>query len=177
MDQQQRLAPQQAVQLQQQNRTAQYSFQLLYIAGLREQQLSIQDARTYNYGGDPYFYTPANYRYYRGGRYYETNEYGATVLRRAVNYGYEQGFGAGRADRQDHWAFNYRTSYAYLDGIYGYGGFYIDRADYNYYFRQGFRRGYEDGYYGRYQYGVYETGRYAVRGSVLSVIINLQPLR
>jgi hypothetical protein len=51
------------------------------------------------------------------------------------------------------------------------------RDQYNYYFRQGFRRGYEDGYYSRYRYGVYQTGRYAVRGPVLSVIINLQPLR
>jgi hypothetical protein len=99
------------------------------------------------------------------------------VLRQAVNYGYEEGFGAGRADRQDRWAFNYRDSYAYQDGIYGYGGFYIERGDYNYYFREGFRRGYEDGYYGRYRYGVYATGKYAVRGAVLSVIINLQPLR
>jgi hypothetical protein len=177
LDQQQRLAPQQAVQLQQQKRVAQYGFQLQYIARLHEQQLSIQNARNYNYGGDPYFYTPPSYRYLRGGRYYETNEYGATVLRQAVNYGYEEGFGAGRADRQDRWAFNYRGSYAYQDGNYGYGGFYIERDDYNYYFREGFRRGYEDGYYGRSRYGVYATGKSTVLGAVLSVILNLQPLR
>ena len=177
LDQQQRLAPQQAVQLQRQGRTAQYGFQLQYTAGLRQQQLTIQNARNYNYGGDPYFYTPASYRYYLGGRYYQTNEYGATVLRQAVNQGYEQGFAAGRADRQDRWAFNYRTSYAYQDANYGYGGFYIERANYNYYFRQGFRRGYEDGYYSRYRYGVYSTGRYVVRAPVLSVIINLRSLR
>jgi hypothetical protein len=165
------------VLLQQQHRSAQYSFQLLYIAGMREQQLSIQNARSYNYGGDPYFYTPANYRYSRGGHYYQTNEYGATVLRRAVNYGYEQGYGAGRADRQDHWKSNYRTSYAYLDGNYGYGGFYIERADYNYYFREGFRRGYEDGYYGRYRYGVLASGRYTMRAPTLSVILNLRLFR
>jgi hypothetical protein len=39
------------------------------------------------------------------------------------------------------------------------------------------RRGYEDGYYGRYRYGVYATGRYSVLGGVLSVMINLQSLR
>jgi hypothetical protein len=177
LDQQQRLAPQQAVQLQRQGRTAQYSFQLQYTAGLHQQQLTIQNARNYNYGGDPYFYTPASYRYYRGGRYYETNEYGATVLRQAVNYGYEEGFRAGQADRQDRWASNYQNSYAYLDANYGYGGFYIERDDYHYYFREGFRRGYDDGYYGRYQYGVYASGRYAVQAPVLSVIINLQSLR
>ena len=161
LDQQQRLAPQQAAQLQQQKRTAQFGFQQQYVAHLHEQQIGIQSARNYDYGGDPYFYTPFSYRYLRGGRYYETNDYGATVLRQAVNDGYAEGFGAGRADRQDHWAFDYRNSYAYRDANYGYGGFYIEREDYNYYFRQGFRRGYEDGYYSRYRYGVYSTGRYS----------------
>ena len=36
-----------------------------------------------------------------GGRYYETNQYGADLLRQAVNYGYDQGVRAGQADRQD----------------------------------------------------------------------------
>jgi hypothetical protein len=139
--------------------------------------LSVQNSDTYNYGGDPYFYTPASYRYSRNGRFFETNEYGATVLRQAVNDGYAEGFGVGQADRQDRWAFNYADSYAYQDGIYGYRGFYIGRDDYRYYFRQGFRRGYNDGYYGRYRYGVHAAGRYSVLGAVLSVIINLQPLR
>ena len=177
MDQQQRAAPQQAAQLQRQHRTAQYGVQLQYMARIRDQRVSIEIDRNYSYGGDPYFYTPVSYRYYRSGRYYETNEYGASVLRQAVNYGYSEGFLAGQADRQDRWAFNYRDAYAYVDGNYGYRGFYIERDDYNHYFREGFRRGYEDGYYGRYHYGVYATGRYSVRGSVLSVIVNLQPLR
>jgi hypothetical protein len=156
---------------------AQYGLQQQYAVRLRDQQLRIQNTRDYDYGADPYFYTPASYRYSRGGRYYETNDYGAAVLRQAVNYGYEEGFWAGQADRQDRWAFNYRDSYAYQDGIYGYGGFYVDRDDYNYYFREGFRRGYEDGYYGRYTYGTYATGKYAVLGAVLSVILDLQSLR
>ena len=59
----------------------------------------------HDYDNDPYFYTDSNYRYYRDGRYYETNQYGANLLREAVNYGYEQGFQAGRADRQDRLAF------------------------------------------------------------------------
>ena len=177
MDQQQRAAPQQAAQLQRQHRTAQYGVQQQYMARIRDQRVSIEIDRNYHYGGDPYFYTPPSYRYYRGGHYYQTNEYGAAVLRQAVNYGYGEGFEAGRADRSDRWAFNYRDSYAYVDGNYGYRGFYIERDDYNHYFREGFRRGYDDGYYGRYQYGVYATGRYSVRGPVLSVILNLQLLR
>ncbi len=165
------------VQLQQEHRTAQYSFQVTYIARLHEQESSIQNARSYNYDGDPYFYTPPSYRYLRGGTYYETNEYGATVLRQAVNYGYQEGFRAGQADRQDHWRFDYQNAYAYQDGNYGYGGFYVERDDYHYYFRQGFRRGYEDGFYRRYRYGVYASGQYRVTTPVLSVILRLLPLR
>ena len=177
LDQQQRLAPQQGIELQRQHRTAQYAYQQQYVAGLDEQRASIRYSDSYNYGGDPYFYTPPSYRYARGGRYYETNEYGAAVLRQAVNNGYAQGLGAGRADRMDRWAYDYRDSYAYQDGIYGYRGFYVPRYDYRYYFRQGFRRGYDVGYYGRYRYGVHATGGFSVLGGVLSVIINLQPLR
>jgi hypothetical protein len=99
------------------------------------------------------------------------------VLRQAVNYGYEQGLAAGRADRQDRWTFGYKDLYAYQDGNYGYSGFYIERDDYNYYFREGFRRGYEDGYSNRYLYGRYSNGKYAMLGTVLSVIINLESLR
>jgi hypothetical protein len=148
-----------------------------YLAHLREQQAGMQSSRDYDYGRDPYFYTAPQYRYFRGGRYYETNEYGATILRRAVNYGYEEGYRTGEADRQDHWAFNFQDSYAYRDGNYGYAGFYIERDDYNYYFREGFRRGYDDGYYTRHAYGVFESGQYAMQGPVLSVILSLQPIR
>jgi hypothetical protein len=177
LDQQQRLAQPQSAQLRQQNRTAQYSVQQQYLARLRQQQLRIQTQNRYNYGRDPYFYTPPSYRYSRGGRYYETNQYGVNLLRQAVSYGYEEGCRAGMADRRDRWAPNYQDSYAYQDGNYGYGGFYIERDDYNYYFREGFRRGYEDGYNGRYQYGRYSGGRGTILGSVLSVILNFEAIR
>jgi hypothetical protein len=177
LDQQQRLGTQHATQLQQQHRTAQYGFQEQYMAGLRQQQSAIQNERNRNYGNDPYFYTPNSYRYSRGGHFYETNEYGAGVLRQAVNSGYDQGFRAGLADRQDHWAFNFQTSYAYEDANYGYSGLYVDRDDYNYYFRQGFSRGYNDGFYGRYQYGVLASGHYSVLAPVLSVVLGLEALR
>jgi hypothetical protein len=55
----------------------------------------------------------------------------------------------------------------------GYDGYYVDINEYQYYFREGFRRGYEDGYYGRNQYGSYSNGKYAILGQVLSVILNL----
>ncbi len=47
-------------------------------------------------------------------------------------------------------------------------------SDYQHYFREGFRRGYEDGYYGRYQYGAHSNGRYSILGDVLNLILNLR---
>ena len=88
---------------------------------------------------------------------------GRTLLRQAVNYGYQEGFRAGAADREDRWRADYENCFAYQDANFGYDGYYVDQADYNYYFRQGFQRGYEDGYYNRYQYGVYSNGSYSVR--------------
>jgi hypothetical protein len=58
-----------------------------------------------------------------------------------------------------------------------YSGYYVDRDDYNYYFREGFSRGYEDGYDSRYQYGRYSNGTSSILGAVLSSILNLQSLR
>jgi hypothetical protein len=143
---------------------------------MRQQQMSLENDR-HDYNSDPYFYTAPNYRYNRGGRYYETNQYGASSLRQAVNYGYQEGFGAGQADRQDGWRADYQDSYAYQDANYGYDGYYVAQDDYNYYFREGFRRGYEDGYYGRHQYGSYSGGKYAILGGLLGTILNLQALR
>jgi hypothetical protein len=175
LDQQQRLAQQQAEQLQQQKRTAQYQFQQQYLARLREQRVVL--TRQYDYYNDPYFYTPPTYRYYRAGSYYNTNEYGARMLRQAINFGYEEGYRAGLADRSDRWRFGYQDSYAFQDANYGYTGFYVDQGDYNYYFREGFRRGYEDGFYGRYQYGRNVNGSYSILGGVLSQILRLTSLR
>jgi hypothetical protein len=75
-----------------------------------------------------------------------------------VNHGYEQGFRAGEADRQDHRRASYRNTFGYADANFGYGGNYVDQSDYNYYFRQGFRRGHDDGYNSRWQYGSSTNG-------------------
>ena len=72
---------------------------------------------------------------------------------------------------------NYKDSYAYRDANYGYSGYYIDRSDYNHYFREGFRRGYEDGYNSRYRYGRNSGGNYSILDNVLSQILNFQTLR
>ncbi len=175
LDQQQILAQQYAAQLQQANRMANYRVHQEYLARLSQQRLALQ--RAYDYNNDPYFYTAPIYRYNRGGSYYEINEYGAKLLRQAVNYGYAEGFRAGQADRQDHWRFDYQNSYAYQDANYGYDGYYGEQDAYNYYFRQGFSRGYDDGYYSRAQYGLYSNGSYTILGGILSQLLNLQSLR
>jgi hypothetical protein len=168
---------QQSAQLQRQHRDAQYRYQQLYIADLSQQQVRIQSHGGYDYGRDLYLFQAPIYRYSRGGRYYETNQFGVDLLRRGVNAGYEQGRLAGLADQQDRWPFNYRNSYAYQDANYGYGGFYVDRLDYNNYFREGFRRGYEDGYYDRSQYGTSADGRTSILAAVLGVILVVEPTR
>ena len=177
LEQQQRVAREHSAHLQQQNRRAQYGYQQQYVEGLRQQQWRIQIHGSYDYGRDPYFYTAPSYRYFRGGRYHETNQYGVNLLRQSVNAGYQQGRLAGLADRQDRWPFGYRDSYAYQDANYGYGGFYVDRDDYNNYFREGFRRGYEDGYYERHQYGTHADGSTSILGAELGVILNIEPIR
>ena len=82
--QQDRLAQQREQLLQQQRRQSQLRFQQRYLERLRQDQINLQNARAYNYAAP-------SYRYSRGGRYYQTNQYGAEMLRQAVNYGYEEG--------------------------------------------------------------------------------------
>ena len=156
---------------------AQYRNQEEYLEHQRQEQVFIQNGRHPDYDRDPYFYSAPIYRYQRGDRYYEINQYAADYLRQSVNYGYQEGFRAGRADREDRWGSNYQDSYGYQDANYGYNGYYVERDDYNYYFREGFRRGYEDGYSSRYQYGRYSNGSYSMLDVILSQVLGFQPLR
>lgn len=89
----------------------------------------------------------------------------------------EEGFRTGEADRRDRWRSDYRDSYAYQDANYGYTGYYVDQDEYNYYFRQGFSRGYEDGFSSRNQYGSYSNCSYSVLGAILGQILDFQSLR
>ncbi|HEU5240195.1 MAG TPA: hypothetical protein VFU37_23880 [Pyrinomonadaceae bacterium] len=143
----------------------QWRFEQQYWERLRQDQLRLQNFNYVDYG------VPI-YRYYRNNSYYDVNQYGADLLQRAINNGYEEGYRAGLADREDGWQFDPENCDAYDDARYGYDGYYVDMTEYQYYFREGFRRGYEDGYYGRYQYGTYSNGKYAILGQVLSAILN-----
>jgi outer membrane biosynthesis protein TonB len=177
LDRQQQIVQQQAAQLQQQRRTAQSRNQQAYLNHLREQRTFLVNGRHPDYDRDPYFFSPPIYRYSRGGRYYEANQYAADFLRQAVNFGYQQGFMAGDADRMDNWRPDYQASYAYQDANYGYNGYYIERDDYNFYFREGFRRGYEDGYGNRHVYGRYEGGSHIMLELNLGQILGFVSIR
>ena len=172
LDQQVRLGQQRSAQLQQQNHLAQYRAQQQYLAQLRAQQVRLQTAR--NYSNDPYVRAVPMYRYAYSGYNRETNQYGADVLRQAVNDGYQEGVRFGQADRQDGLSPNFQNNYAYQDANYGYAGNYVDQSDYNYYFRQGFQRGYTDGYYSRSQYG---NGSSSILANLLTTILGLTSLR
>jgi hypothetical protein len=176
LDQQVRLGQQRSAQLQQQKHLAQYRAQQQYIAQLRAQQLRLQTAR--NYSNDPYVRAVPTYRYAYSGYNRETNQYGADVLRHAVNDGYQEGVRFGQADRLDGLSPNFQNNYAYQDANYGYAGNYVDQSDYNYYFRQGFQRGYTDGYYSRSQYGTTSSnGSSSILGNLLTTILGLISLR
>jgi hypothetical protein len=160
-----------------QSRGAQYLIQQQYASRLQQQSTQFQRDRSYDYNSDPYFGTPWSYRYTFAGRYVETNRYGADVLRQSVRYGYQEGFYAGDADRRDHWRNNYRDSFAYRDANYGYAGRYVNQREYNYYFREGFRRGYEDGYYRRTHYGHRVNGSVTILSVEIPRILRLQVIR
>ncbi len=134
---------------------------------MRQDQIRLQSFTYYDYG------TPS-YRYYRDNRYFDVNQYGADLLRRAVSQGYEEGFRAGQADREDNWQFDPENCDAFSDATYGYDGYYVDVSEYQNYFREGFRRGYDDGYNGQSQYGLYSNGSYNILGNVLSLILDLR---
>lgn len=174
--QQQANAQRNAQLLEQQKRLEHYRYQQAYYERLRQQQAQLPDDR-YDYNNDPFYYTAPNYRYHRDGRDYETNQYGAEMLRKALNNGYQEGLQAGRADKQDNWRSDYRQTFAYEDANYGYDGRYVQQDDYNHYFREGFQRGYDDGYYDRRQYGSNANGSVSLIGAVLDSILNLEPLQ
>ncbi len=166
--------------LQQQKRIAQLRAQREYLERLRLQEATVVRVR-YDFYNDPFYYTAPNYRYHRAGRYYQTNQYGIRMLEHALQAGYNEGYRAGRADREDRWRYDYRSTIAYQDANFGYDGRYIRQDEYNYYFREGFERGYEDGYYGRQKYGRRNDSggindEWLIAGAVVAAIIGYEIL-
>ncbi len=137
---------------------------------LRRQQIN-QNRRPYpgNNGYGNVYSNTNRYRVMRGGRYYNTNQRGADLLRQAVNAGYQQGYRAGQVDQNNRRRSNWSRNTMYSQGTHGYQT-YVDRSQYQYYFQQGFQRGYQDGYNTRTQYG--NGGN--ILGAILGQILNIQ---
>jgi flagellar biosynthesis/type III secretory pathway protein FliH len=112
------------------------------------------------------------YRYYRSGRTYYTDNRGAELLRQAVNSGYQQGYREGQMDRQYGRRSGYYNSSTYRSGLFGYQS-YIDQNQYQYYFQQGFQRGYEDGFNSRMRYGYRSGNGFNILGNILNTILNI----
>ena len=114
------------------------------------------------------------YRIYRNGSYYQTDHRGAELLRQAVNEGYRQGYRQGVLDRRYGRNSGYYGSTIYRSGTYGYST-YVDRSQYQYYFQQGFERGYQDGFSSQTRYGYYSGGKWSILANVLSSILDIRP--
>lgn len=179
LNEQVRAAQIRAAELQNQRRAAQFEEHQRYLQALqRQQQEQLERARAArSYDRDPYYTTAPTYRYRFGSTVRETNQYGVDVLRHAVDLGYQQGYRTGQADRRDRSPANYQRAFAYQDANYGYGGNYVPESDYNYYFRQGFQRGYDDAYGNRLQYGTVSNGNPSILSNILSTILGLTSIR
>lgn len=171
LDEQSRAEKQREASLQTAHRAAQLKAQQDYAAALAQRQAALRTER--DYAHEEYVTTPHTYRYRVSNVDRETNQLGADLLREAVRNGYAQGYRAGAADRADHWRNDYASSPAYQEATFGYGGQYVDQSDYSFYFRQGFQRGYSDGYYSRSQYGAYSNGTASILANVLGGILQL----
>ena len=114
------------------------------------------------------------YRLYRGDQYYQTDQRGIDLIRRAIESGYQQGYRAGANDRRYGRVDNYRDESFYRSGNYGYQN-YVDLNQYQYYYREGFERGYRDGYYSETRYGSYSGGKWSILGNILDGILNVRP--
>jgi hypothetical protein len=142
-----------------------------------EQQRQAEWNRQHNNGNNNGYYNGNGnsqnnrYRVNRNGRYYNTDQRGAELLRQAVNAGYQQGYRAGQTDRSNRRRSSWTNNGVYSSGNYGYESS-VDSSQYRYYFQQGFQKGYQDGYNSRNQYGTNNGG--SILGTILGQILNIQ---
>ncbi len=177
-DQNQRRAAQENEQWRdQQNRQAQQQAQLERArqaqqpAEQLEREREVQANRAYDRARDVQLLN--DYRYNIRGVYRETNQFGADVLRQAVDQGYDQGYRAGLNDHRDGVGADFQRALNFESGGFGYAGGYVPADDYSYYFSQGFQRGYDDGYWNRSNYGTFSNGNAAILGAVALGILGL----
>jgi hypothetical protein len=140
----------------------------------RRELIAIQrgDYRGNAYGNNGgYGYNNANeYRYRMGNSVRVTNYAGAQLLQRAVDEGYRQGWESGQLAVRAGRGFSPTHERVWRDGTVGYSNL-IPRDDYRNFFREGFTRGYQDGYYNQNRYGTYSNGRASILGNILGSIL------
>lgn len=154
--------------LKDQHRPEQLAFQNAYWERVKEDRGRLRDWRFVND-------VVLNYSYARDGRFFYTSEFGMNMLVDALNDGYQEGFLAGESDRDDRWSGGYENELAYLDASYGYNGYWVGLGEYQYYFRLGFRRGYDDALGGManpYRSGDARITRYSMTDGSLNGIID-----
>ena len=115
------------------------------------------------------------YRVSRDGSSFETDSRGADFLKYAVNLGYQEGYRAGRNDRFAQVMSSYSNSGVYRKGTYGYQD-YVDSKQYKHYFRQGFGRGYDDGFKDLYENGTNDNGSVNISDPILQNILTVEKL-
>lgn len=113
------------------------------------------------------------YRVNRNGTFYQTDNRGVELLKQSVNAGYQEGYRAGRNDRNSRRSSNYNGSSVYRKGNFGYQK-YVDSKQYQYYFQQGFERGYDDGFNSRYENGANNNGSINILGNILENILTFE---
>ena len=117
-------------------------------------------------------YNVGRYRVYNNGAYYVTDSRGAEYLRQAIRNGYSQGYRQGMTDRRYGRGYNFYGNNIYTNGMFGYNS-YVASNQYQYYFQQGFQRGYEDGFYSRSNYGYRSGNGFTIAAGILNTILNL----
>ncbi|HEY2867359.1 MAG TPA: hypothetical protein VGJ02_09725 [Pyrinomonadaceae bacterium] len=142
-----------------------------------QRRQSMYQQRAYNnrsyYPNNNVYVTPGvRYRVYRNGQTFYVDSRGASMLRTAINTGYQQGYQQGILDRRYGRGFNYYGNQVYSEGSFGYQS-YVDRDQYQYYFQQGFQRGYEDGFNNTFRYGTRNGNSFSILGSVIGSILDL----
>jgi hypothetical protein len=88
-----------------------------------------------------------------------------------VEGGYQEGYLAGRHDVAARQGFSPRSGSSYRSGLVGFSAGPVPSSDYQYYFREGYDRGYQDGFYQRNQYGTVRSGKAAILDAALGTIL------
>lgn len=114
------------------------------------------------------------YRITHEGRDYEMNYDGSELLKQSLNSGYQQGYQVGKDDHKAKRGETFSESLIYQNATTDYQSDVVDLNLYQYYFREGFQRGYADGYRNQKQYGKSTNGIRFISDTVSQQILNIQ---